>query len=130
MQRLANYVTTAVVAGAIALGTLTAASAQTWNNSWDNGWNNNRGYNSTWNAGWGNGWNTRPLVSTEVGLNTGYGYAPGYDGSSYSSYGGGLVTSPVAGRGSIPPGTNGYGYGCATDEGYGRTLPCDHGGGF
>ena len=49
-----------------------------------------------------------------------------------------LIEAPVAGTvdgGFYRPRSFGYGYGygygtCVTDEGYGRTLPCDHGGGF
>jgi hypothetical protein len=123
MRAITNTLAMAGVAGALLMGAIAPAAAQTW------GWS-------------GNGWN-EPYYGRTYGYGgyygSGYGSASGYYGSGYRQNGV-LLEAPVAGRLDPAPYTYGYGtiatpyapnlgYGqCATDEGYGRFQPCDHGG--
>jgi hypothetical protein len=118
MRVITNKFATTGATIALMAGAIAPAAAQTWSGGWNNGWNNG-GYNSTWNGDW----NGRPMVSGQVGLNTGY-------GGNYVNRGP-LVEAPVAGRvdgGFYGAGTFGA-QSCVFDEGYGRVLPCQYGGG-
>lgn len=111
MRMIINKFAMAGVAVALMLGAVAPAAAQGWNGNWNNGAYNN----GTWSGGYGG-----PMVSGQAGLNTGGGY--------YNR--GPLVEAPVAGR--FDNGFYGSGFGsqsCVYDEGYGRVLPCQYGGG-
>ena len=118
MRSISTHIAALGIAGLITAAALTPASAQTWH---------------SWNT-WDGGWNSGPFVSTDVSLGT-----AGYYGGSYygaPAYGGGLVVeAPVAATvdtGFYAPRRLGYRLSrtCVTHEGYGRIMPCDHGGGF
>jgi len=116
-MRLLNHIAALGIAGLITAGALTPASAQTW---------------STWTNGWYGGYGG-PFVTADVGL--GYG-TYGYYSGGYPAYGGDvLIQAPIAGTvdtGFYAPRSFDYRLGrtCVTNEGYGRVMPCDHGGGF
>jgi hypothetical protein len=105
MRSMLNRIAMVGVAAALLGGAATSASAQTW--------------------GWNDSWNSSPMAGS---------YGQTYGGYYGPTYGGGaLIQAPVAGRLDYTPyaSTLGWRTGrCVTDEGYGRTLPCDHGGGF
>lgn len=122
MRSISNHIAALGIAGLVTAAALTPASAQTFSTWSNNGW-----------YGYGDG---GPLVTADVSLGVvGVGVAPyGYYGS-YPAYGSGVVVeAPVAGTvdtGFYAPRNFGYRYGtCVTNEGYGRVMPCDHGGGF
>ena len=103
MRGITNTFAIAGIAGALMMGALAPAAAQTA------AWSNNGGY-----------------------------YGQTYGGYGYGGYAnrGPLVEAPVAGRADVPytasraPYAPNWAWGqCVTDEGYGRTLPCDNNGG-